>query len=71
MMLMLVPGIAEETQSVSAIDAQKLDATYTLALNNAVYYFRAVCNAALGKLEEAINDLTTSPKTRPRTWKTP
>ena len=33
MMLMLVPGIAEETQSVSAMNAQKLDATYTLALN--------------------------------------
>ena len=33
MMLMLVPGMAEETQSVSAMDAQKLDATYTLALN--------------------------------------
>ena len=27
-------------------------------LNDAVYYFRAVCNAAIGKLEEAIADLT-------------
>lgn len=27
-------------------------------LNDAVYYFRAVCNAGLGNLEEAIKDLT-------------
>ena len=30
-----------------------------VTLNDAVYYFRAVCNAALGNLEEAIKDLTT------------
>ena len=30
-----------------------------VTLNDAVYYFRAVCNAALGNLEEAIADLTT------------
>ena len=29
-----------------------------VTLNDAVYYFRAVCNAALGKLEEAVKDLT-------------
>ena len=29
-----------------------------VTLNDAVYYFRAVCNAALGKLEDAIRDLT-------------
>jgi len=28
-------------------------------LNDAVYYFRAICNAALGNLEKAIEDLTT------------
>ena len=30
-----------------------------VTLNDAVYYFRAVCNAALGNLEEAVKDLTT------------
>ena len=30
-----------------------------VTLNDAVYYFRAICNAALGNLEEAITDLTT------------
>ena len=29
-----------------------------VTLNDAVYYFRAVCNGALGNLEEAIEDLT-------------
>ena len=29
-----------------------------VTLNDAVYYFRAVCNGALGNLEEAIKDLT-------------
>lgn len=33
MLLMAVAGMAEETQNPSAADAQKLDATYTLALN--------------------------------------
>ncbi len=33
--------------------------TEETTLNDAVYYFRAVCNAALGKLEEAIQDYTT------------
>ncbi|MBR4575562.1 MAG: tetratricopeptide repeat protein [Clostridia bacterium] len=33
--------------------------TEEATLNDAVYYFRAVCNAALGNLEEAIQDYTT------------
>lgn len=33
MLLMAVPVIAEETEAVSVMDAQKLDASYTLALN--------------------------------------
>ena len=33
LMLVFVPAMAEETQSVSIADPQKLDAAYTLALN--------------------------------------
>ena len=33
MLLMAVPVVAEETEAVSVVDAQKLDASYTLALN--------------------------------------
>ena len=48
-------------EAVAAFDelVKSVEGEADATLNDAVYYFRAVCNAALGKLEEAINDLTT------------
>ena len=48
-------------EAVAAFDelVKSVEGEGEATLNDAVYYFRAVCNEALGNLEEAINDLTT------------
>ncbi len=48
-------------EAVAAFDelVKSVEGDADATLNDAVYYFRAVCNEALGNLEEAINDLTT------------
>lgn len=51
----------EYEAAAAAFDQLEKDFTAEegLTLNDAVYYFRAICNAALGKLEDAIRDYTT------------
>ncbi len=50
----------EYTAAVAAFDelVKSVEGQEDVTLNGAVYYFRAVCNAALGNLEEAVKDLT-------------
>ena len=53
--------LGEYEEAVAAFDelAQAAEADSEATLNDAVYYFRAVCNAALGNLDAAVQDLTT------------
>ena len=47
-------AVSEFNKLVKSVEGQK-----DVTLNEAVYYFRAVCNSALGNLEKAVEDLTT------------
>lgn len=48
-------------ESVAAFDAliKAVEGKEDITLNDGVYYYRAMSNAALGNLEEAVKDLTT------------
>ena len=50
----------EYEAAVAAFDelVKSVEGQEDVTLNGAVYYFRAVCSAALGNLEEAVKDLT-------------
>ncbi len=50
----------EYTAAVAAFDelVKSVEGQEDVTLNGAVYYFRAISNAALGNLEEAVQDLT-------------
>lgn len=51
----------EYEAAVAAFDelVNAFEGNEEVTLNDAVYYFRAMCNSALGKLEDAIRDFTT------------
>ena len=53
--------VGEYEAAAAAFDEliQSAESDGEATLNDAVYYFRAICNASLGKLEAAAQDLTT------------
>ena len=52
----LIDGEGETTEATEEAEATE---TEERVVNDGAYYYRAVCNAALGKLEEAKADYTT------------